>query len=111
MTSEQPATGILKQNDFGDAMFYYVQCECQNDECSHTIEVEADSTGVTVHLYHTLKSKWWEKSRWRQILEILIHGYSKTESTLVMSEQTALNYAEALKAAMHSVKANLFHRE
>ena len=35
---------------------------------------------------------------------ILTKGYLDLESTLVMNEQTALNYAETMKAAVKDVK-------
>lgn len=104
MRSEKPATGILKQGDFGVAMFYYVQCECTDPDCAHTIEVEADEVEVSVHLYHTQHTKWWEKNRWKQIWQILTKGYAEMQTTIVLNEQTALNYSEVLKSAMKDVK-------
>ena len=43
-------------------------------------------------------------NRWKQIWQILTKGYLDLESTLVMNEQTALNYAETLKSAAKDVK-------
>lgn len=104
MNAEKPATGILKQGDFGAAMFYYVQCECTDPDCAHTIEVEADEIEVSVHLYHTQHTKWWEKSRWKQIWQLLTKGYAEMQTTIVLNEQTALNYSEVLKSAIKDVK-------
>lgn len=104
MKPETPATGILKQGDFGDALFYYIQCDCGNEDCAHTIEVEADDMQVKVNLYHTQHTKWWEKNRWQQIWQILMKGYAEMSTTIVLSEQTAMNYSEVLKSATKNVK-------
>lgn len=104
MQAEKPAEGILKQGDFGDAKFYYIQCECTDPDCAHTIEVEADEVDVSVHLYHTQHTKWWEKNRWRQIWQILTKGYAEMQTTIVLKEQTAINYANVLTSAANDVR-------
>lgn len=104
MKPETPATGILKTRDFGDAMFYYVQCDCGNEDCAHTIEVEADDMHVQAHIYHTQHTKWWEKNRWKQIWQILTKGYAEMQTTIVLDEQTVLNYSEVLRQATQDVK-------
>lgn len=104
MKAENPAEGVLKQGDFGDAMFYYVQCDCGNEDCAHTVEVEADDSHVTVHLYHTQHTKWWDKNRWSQIWQILTKGYAEMQTTIVLKEQAAINYASALTSAVNDVK-------
>jgi hypothetical protein len=104
MKPETPASGILKQGDFGDTKFYYVQCDCSDPDCAHTIEVEADDMLVQVHLYHNQHTKWWEKNRWKQIWKILTKGYAEMQTTIVLTEQTALTYSAVLKSAMEDVK-------
>lgn len=104
MVPEKPATGILKQGDFGLAKFYHVQCDCGSEECAHNIEVEADEIEVSVHIYSTVHTKWWEKNRWKQIWQILTKGYAEMQTTIVLNEQTALNYADTLVSAMEDVK-------
>ena len=104
MVPEKPAMGILKHGDFGDAMFYYVQCDCGSEECAHNIEVEADDMHVQVHIYNTVHTKWWEKNRWKQIWQILTKGYAEMQTTIVLNEQTVLNYADTLVSAMDNVK-------
>lgn len=102
--AENPATGILKQGDFGDSMWYYVQCDCGDEDCAHTVEIEADDCHVQVHIYHVQHTKWWEKNRWKQIWQILTQGYAEMQTTIVMNEQTALNYSEMLKSGSKDVK-------
>jgi len=104
MNPEKPASGILKQGDFGISKFYYVQCDCSDPDCSHTIEVEADDFNVQVHLYSNHHTKWWEKKRWKQVWQILTQGYAEMQTTIVLTDQTALNYAETLKSAIEDVK-------
>lgn len=104
MNPETPAKGILKTQEFGDAMFYHIHCDCGSEECAHEIEIEADDTHVQVHIYHTQHTKWWEKNRWKQIWQILTQGYADMQTTIVLDEQTALNYSATLKTAMQDVK-------
>ena len=103
MKAEIPATGILKQGNFGDAMFYYVQCDCGDPDCAHTIEVEASDCDVQVNLYHTQHTKWWEKNRWKQIWQILTKGYAEMQTTIVLNQQTAANYSAVLESAVKDV--------
>lgn len=105
MQAEKPATGILKSSDWGDTVFYYVHCECGEQDCAHNIEVEAtDHRRLYVHIHHTQHTKWWEKNRWRQIWQIVTRGYAEMQTTIVLDEQTALNYSEVLKSAVNDVK-------
>jgi len=104
MNFEQPATGILKQDSYGNFMQYFIPCECGQESCAHTLEVEAHATGVTVHIYHTQQSKWWERSRWKQLWQIFTKGYVETKSTLCINEQTALNYSKVLETSITQVK-------
>lgn len=104
MEAQKPAEGILKTNEWGDSKWYHVMCDCGNDDCSHTVEVEADDFGVQVNIYAKTHTKWWEAKRWKQIWQILTKGYADMETTIVLKEQVALNYAETLKAAIEDVK-------
>jgi hypothetical protein len=105
MNAEKPAEGILKTNEWGDSKWYHVRCSCGSDDCSHELQVEADDCDISVHIYANNHTKWWEKNRWKQIWHILTKGYSEMQTTIVLNEQTALNYAETLKSAMKDVKA------
>ena len=104
MKAQKPAEGILKTNEFGNYKSYYVHCECGSAECAHHVWVEASALDVTVSFGLTLRSKWNSMDRWKQIWQILTKGYLDVESTLVLNEQAALNYAETLKVAARDVK-------
>jgi hypothetical protein len=104
MKVQKPAEGILKTGDFGSYKSYHVECECGSSECAHKVTIEADDMEVSVYFYLTLRTKWYSISRWKQIWIILTKGYLDTESTLILNEQAALNYANALKSAVKDVK-------
>jgi len=130
--AQKPAEGILKVNDFGNSKWYHVVCGCGQPDHSLTVEVEAEETGVNVNTYVTVKTDYWSDtfkarydienpwlqefdSAWKNILNGLISrlkltwsiwtkGYVQCESTIAMSEQQALNYAETLKSAIKDVQ-------
>jgi hypothetical protein len=103
---QKPAEGIMMTNRFGKSMFYHIRCECGNPDDSHEVVIEADEStdSINVEIYTILHSKFWELSRWKQIWSILTKGNIEIQSTLVMSEQSALNYAETLKNAIHDLQ-------
>jgi hypothetical protein len=101
MQAETPARGILKRNDWGDSQLYQVACECADSEHDHHVWVESDDTNrVTVTIYTTVKSNWWDTSRWQLIWRLLTRGYVKYEATVVLTQQQALNYAATLEQAV-----------
>jgi hypothetical protein len=132
MKNETPALGIMQTSDFGDSKFYKVVCGCGQPDHDNDFEVEAAETGVNVNTYVTTKTDYWTetvKKRydidsiwlqefdwfWKDLVNGFItrlkltwtvwtRGYVKTESTIAMSEQQALNYAETLKSAIQDVK-------
>jgi hypothetical protein len=104
MKAETPAQGILKTGDFGASIWYHVRCSCGSDDCSHEVNVEADEVDVSVHIYANNHTKWWERACWRQIWQILTKGYAEMQTTIVLDEQTAINYAAALTNAVEDVK-------
>lgn len=104
MKWEKPAEGVMKTGDWGKTKTYHIRCECGSPECAHDVWVEADDMQVTVTTYLTMRTKWHNMSRWKQIWTILTKGYLDTESTLVMNRQTAMNYAATLKVAVDDVE-------
>jgi hypothetical protein len=104
LTAQTPAVGVLKTNDWGDTKTYFVQCDCGQASCSHDVWVEAEDTGVNVTIYATLTTRWNEKSRWKQIWQLLTKGYTDHQTSLYMDEQTTLNYSATLQTAMKDVK-------
>jgi hypothetical protein len=132
MKNETPALGIMKTSDFGDSKFYKVVCGCGQPDHDIDFEVEAVDTGINVNTYIVSKTDYWSESFkkrydidniwlqewdwfWKDLINgfvcrakltwtVWIRGYVKTESTIAMTEQQALNYAETLKSAIQDVK-------
>jgi len=104
MNVQTPAEGILLTRNWGDAMQYMVTCECGDSEHNHNIWVEAEDSNVSVTIYTTAKTKWWEANRWKQVWTLLTKGYIEYEANIIMSEQQTFNYAETLKSAVESSK-------
>lgn len=129
---QQPAEGILKTRDYGNSKWYKVVCGCGIPDHDINFEVESDVVGVNVNTYVTVKTDYWDETFtqrhdidnpwlasldyfWKDIANGFIRrvkwtwriwtkGYIKTESTIAMTEQQALNYAETLKQAVKDVK-------
>lgn len=132
MIAETPAEGILKTHDWGNSRWYKVVCGCAQPDHSIDFEVEADATAVTVNTYVTVKTDYWSHIVaprydidnpwhqqwdwfWKSVVNALAtrvkltwtiwtKGYVKAESTITMTEQQALNYANTLLQARDSVK-------
>jgi len=100
---QTPATGIIKNLDYGDSMFYTVVCDCGQQDCAHELTIEADDMAVIVTTYVRATSRWSEKNRWKQLWQILTKGYADVEAVIYMEEQTALNYAATLESAVQDV--------
>lgn len=132
MKAETPAEGIMKTGEYGDSKFYKVVCGCGQPDHEIDFEVSAEETGINVNTYVTAKTDYWTEAvkkrydidnpYWQEldwtVKDIIngfitrlkltwciwIKGYIKTETTIAMSEQQALNYADTLKAAIKDVK-------
>ena len=132
LKSQTPAEGILKRGDFGDSKFYQVVCGCGQEYHDHNLEVEAADTGINVNIYATAKTDYWtevvEKRYdidntwlqefdwfWKELVngivtrlkvtwEVWTTGAVRVETTISMTEQQALNYADTLKQAIQDVK-------
>jgi hypothetical protein len=104
MTPQFPAEGIMKTNDWGKSVVYKIACTCGDSNHEHNVWVEADDHDISVTVYTTTKTNFWSKTRWYHIWNLLTNGYIDTESTVCMTQQQTLNYAETLKNAIEDVK-------
>jgi len=104
MKPQKPAKGVLLVNDWGTSKMYKAVCECGNDDCTHTIDIEADNQ-VTVTIYTTTRTNFWSKSRWFHIWRLLTRGYTDFETTIILNKQSALNYATTIKEAVSDVES------
>ena len=104
ITAQKPAEGVMLYKDWGPSKMYKVPCDCGCDDHTHTVDVEADDSGVTVTTYTTQKTKFWSMSRWQIMWTLLTKGYVEYEASVIMSRQQALNYATVLKSAIKDVE-------
>jgi hypothetical protein len=104
MKAETPAQGILQVNDWGSSKMYKAVCECGSDDCTHTIDIEAEDTIVTVTIYTKTRTNFWSKTRWQHLWSLLTKGYVDFETCIVMNKQVALNYANVLQLAVKDVE-------
>jgi hypothetical protein len=104
MTAQTPAEGIMKTNDWGDSKVYRIACNCQDENHNHNMWVEADDHDITVTIYTTGKTNYWSKTRWYHIWTLLTKGYIDTESTVCLTKQQAINYANVLQSAIVDVE-------
>lgn len=104
MKAAKPAEGVMKTNDWGDSKVYCVACSCGADDHDHNVWIESEDTGITVTIYTTTKTNYWSKTRWHHIWKLLTKGYLDTESTIHLTEQQSLNYAETIKSAIKDVE-------
>lgn len=132
MEAQKPAEGILLHRDWGSSKMYHVQCECTDDDHAHTVDIEADETGVTVIVYTKETTDFWTETKkpkydidnpwleefdwfWKGLFngllrrlkltrDIWFKGYVGYQASLIMSEQQALNYSEVLRSAVNDVK-------
>lgn len=137
MKPQEPAEGILKRYDWGDAKWYQVVCGCGQEYHDHNVEVEANDHEVSVNIHATAKTDYWSElvekrydidNPWAQELdwfvkdlinglwtrlkvtwEVWTTGAVRVETTITMTEQQTLNYAETLKNAMMDCRE--FHNE
>lgn len=132
MKAQKPAEGIMKTHDWGHSKMYKVTCSCGQPYHDHDIDVEADDTGVSVDIYTTVKTDYWTETvdmrydienvamqevHWffvglinstirklKLTWELWTTGAVTAETTIHMTEQQALNYAETIKSAINDVE-------
>lgn len=104
MKAQTPAQGVLQVNDWGSSKMYKAVCECGNDDCTHTIDIEAEDTGVIVTIYTKTRTNFWSVNRWKHIWKLLTTGYTDYETCIMMNKQVALNYANVLQLAIKDVE-------
>lgn len=104
MKAQTPAKGVFLVNEWGTSKMYKAVCECGNDDCAHTIDIEAEDTGVAVTIYTKSRTNSWTMDRWTHIWKLLIKGYTEFETCILMDRQVALNYANALQSAVNDVE-------
>ena len=105
MNTQIPAEGIMKTGDWGDSRVYRIACNCHDENHNHNVWIEVDDCDIVVNIYTTSKTNFWSKTRWYHIWTLLTKGYIDTESSVHLSKQQALNYAETLKSSIEDLDA------
>lgn len=103
MKAQKPAKGIMLQHDFGDSKNFKVECDCSSDDHAvyMWIEVAKDNEvqDIEVSFYVTTWTReFWRNwpARLRAVYEILIKGVHKQEHHMILSKQSATNFAQAI---------------
>lgn len=123
---EVPAAGILKVQEYPDAIWYEVICDCGSRDHSHSIWIEKDSdTGlIEVSISTESTTDNWTKSldyayddklfqlKWfvdriliraKLMWEVLVHGCIRRESHVLLTRQQAINYGHALINSVNKI--------
>ena len=128
MEPQSPADGVMKLGQYSTGTLLRVACTCGDESHDHTIDVEKDCDSVVVSIYTRQTSKFWESvienrydinnralelAQWKwadivnglwhrvkQTYQLWVKGYIEFESSLILTEQQALNYATALQVAV-----------
>jgi len=104
MEAQTPAEGILKVSENQSSITYHVECECTDPDHSQILEVEADSDGYISIQIWTKISNDHRRNRFSLMWEALTRGYVTADTSIILKEQAALNYAETLKKAIEDLK-------
>lgn len=90
---------VMKQDEYGHAVWYRVACDCGSKDCDLSLELEYDKelAMVFLNMYKDLhwsshwvdrdEPGWWWKSKWLRLktaLRILFIGYIKVEECLII---------------------------
>jgi len=104
MKAQEPAEGLLKVSEYGNSIAYQVACDCSEPDHAQVIDIEADDDGFVVVTIYTDTSNDHRQNRFSLMWEALIRGYIKTNASIILTEQVALNYTTALTKAMTDLK-------
>jgi hypothetical protein len=104
MKPQTPAEGIMLNSEWGDDQSYTIACNCHSSahNVNMWIEVGTDSEEVQVSFYVKTQTPW--RNRWGQIWQLLTQGSIKQEQELILSKQSALNLASAIKTGVAKIQ-------
>jgi hypothetical protein len=111
MNAQTPAQGISIDKDFGDAKVFNVECDCTSDDhaVKMWIEVQRDKDipDVEISFYVTTWTPLWNGwfQRLKAVYDILVKGVHKQEHHMVLSKQSALNFAAAVESTVKELEA------
>lgn len=109
MKAQKPAQGISIDADYDNARVFNVECDCTADDHAVKMWIEVnrdqDIPDVEVTFYVTTWTPWF--SRWQErvgaALNILFKGVHKQQHSMLLNQQSALNFAEAIKSTVRDL--------
>jgi hypothetical protein len=111
MKAQIPAQGLMLQGDYGKSKNFKVECDCgSEDHAAYMwIEVAEDKEvpDVEVSFYVRTWTPLWEggvMSRIKAAYEIIFKGVHKQEHHMLLSKQSALNFAETIKKTVKEME-------
>lgn len=108
---------ICLTNEFPDADFYKVICDCGSDDHNQTLELNVEDGTIYLHLYQKAFTKhvWcpterfefiedW-KTRFRTAWIILTQGYAEYETEFIFQNEEGIeDYINAMKNSLEKMK-------
>lgn len=108
---------VMKTNEFEDAVFYKIACDCGSDNHDLHFEFEKDPDLDFIYLNMYAKLEWssywnyedkWYKNFWCRIkgaFKMLFKGYIEVEESLILRGEEHINsFIEALEEGKQYVK-------
>lgn len=107
---QAPAKGIMLQGDYGNSKNFKVECDCSAEDHSVYMWIEInenpDIPDIDVSFYVRTWTPLWEgwKARLKAVYEILFKGVHKQEHHMLLSEQSAINFAHVILDTVNQIK-------
>jgi len=108
--AQTPAQGIMRVDQWPDADVYKVSCSCSDPDHDVVtwieVQPESDIQEVSITFFVNARSPNWRKgwNRWRAAWNMLWHGAHESEHTLLLDQQAALNFSQAIVASIDRLK-------
>lgn len=111
--------GVMKTNDWGDSVWYKVNCDCDDDDHITTIEFEHDKEFhyMTLNFYKKMiwTSRWgdipWYQRFWKRLtcsLKMFFTGWIEVEEYVILSDEEHINsFIEALQEGRQKIKESI----
>lgn len=91
---------VMLMKDFGDSVFYKVDCGCGCDDGMLTIELEYEDDMFFMNFYKKIawnaewKTKWFGQRIWKRIkvaFKVLFTGYFELEESFIFDDEEHVN--------------------
>ena len=111
--------GVMKTDDWGDSIWYKVNCHCNSDEHMTTIEMEHDKQfhQMTLNFYKKMcwETRWgdvaWYQRIWKRVtcaIRMLLTGTIEVEEYVILSGEDHINaFIEALEEGKQRIKESM----